>query len=136
MEQDFYTLLSTDASLIALVDDRIDPSVFSQGTGNPCIRYQKVTGGPGIHHGGSDGLSSDLMQVDVRARTAASALAVRDAMVALLHPYTGTVGNTDFLLIYLVEGGDRGIRHEKPNDVDYYIASLDFRIQSRAAAAS
>lgn len=142
MEADLYTLLATHGALTALVGTRIYPSAYEQHADDPCIRYQKITGGPGLYHGGSDGLSSDLVQIDIRARSFASAKAVRDVLVGehgtggLLHPYRGTVGDTDFRLIYLVEGGDRGVRHEKPNDVDYYTASLDFRIQSRAAAAS
>lgn len=133
METDFRALLAGHAQLIALVSTRIYPSTYAQGTDDPCIRFQKISGGPGLHMQGSDGLSNDLMQVDIRARSALSALAVRDVLMALLHPYRGVVGGTDFRVIALVEGGDRGIRHEKPNDTDYYTNSLDFRIWSRAA---
>lgn len=138
MEADFQYLLANHPALTALVGTRIYPSTYAQGATDPCIRYQKIGGGPGLHMQGSDGLSNNLMQLDIRARTAASALAVRDVLIGehgtggLLHPFRGGVGATDFRLIALVDGGDRGLRHEKPNNVDYYTNSLDFRIWSRA----
>jgi hypothetical protein len=139
MESDFRAILAGYAALIALVGTRIYPSAYAQGATDPCIRYQKITGGTGLHMQGSDGLDDAQVQVDIRGLTVASVIAVRDVLIGthgtggLLHPYRGIVGDTDFRLIRLVDGGDRGIRHEKPNDVDYYTASLDFRIWSRAA---
>jgi hypothetical protein len=135
METDFRALLANHAALSALVGTGIYPSAYAQGATDPCIRYQKITGSTGLHLRGSDGLSSNLVQVDIRALTALSALAVRDVLVALLHPYRGVVGGTDFRRISLADGGDRGVRHEKPNDVDYYTASLDFDVIYRRVAA-
>lgn len=152
MEADFKAILAGHAALLEVIGinlgtgvngpaagPSIYPSAYAQGCLDPCIRYQKIAGGPGLHMQGSDGLSNDLVQIDIRGRTAASVIAVRDVLLGahgtggLLHPYVGIEGSTNFQLIRLAEGGDRGIRHEKPNDVDYYTASLDFRVWSRAA---
>lgn len=131
MEADFRAILAGHAPLIALVGTRIYPSTYPQGATDPAIRYQKVSGITGLHMQGSDGLTESIMQIDVRATSAASALAVRDVLVALLHPFRGIQGDTDFRLIKV--DNDRGIRHEKPVDKDYYTASLDVRIWSRVA---
>lgn len=131
METDFRALLANDAGVSALVGTHIYPSTYTQGAADPCIRYTKVTGSTGIHMGGSDGLSEATMQVDIRAPSAASAFAVRDAVVAKLHAFSGTQGQTDFRLIKL--DADRG-SFEKPADTGYYTATLDFTVISRAAA--
>jgi hypothetical protein len=119
-------------TLVGLVDTRIYPATYAQAKADPAIRYQKITGAIGLHMQGSDGLSTDLMQVDVRALTAASALAVRDAIVTLLHGFQGVQGATDFKLIALRD--DRGVQFEKTEAASYYTASLDFDVYSRAAA--
>jgi len=138
MEDDFYALLSTHAPLTNLVPaDKITPSTYSQGVAGTVIRYQVIDSAPGLHMGGSDGLASSLMQVDIRAGSVAAAKAVRALLIGkhavggLLHPYRGVVGETEFQLINL--RSDRGIRHEKPGSQDFYTASLDFDVWSRAA---
>lgn len=138
MEQDFFALLASYAPLTALVPTtRITPVQYTQATGNPCLRYTKIDGTTGLHMTGSDGLTSSLMQIDIRALTFASLMAVRNVLIGahgvggLLHPYRGVVGDTDFRLIQL--RSDRGVQFEKPGSVEYYINSLDFDVWSRAA---
>lgn len=131
MEADFRALLAGDPALVALVATRIYPTVYPQGATDPCIRYRKITGSIGLHMQGSDGLNEDLVQIDVRAATAASAAAVRDALRALLHAYSGTVGSTSFRLIRLRD--DRGIGHEKTDSQEFYTASLDWDVTWRVA---
>lgn len=132
MENDFRALLATDATIIGLVAARIYPAVYAQNATDPAIRYQKITGAPGLHMRGSDGLSADLMQVDVRAATAAEVLSIRDAIVNRLHAFSGLQGPTDFLVIALRD--DRGVKFEKTEPKAYYTASLDFDVHSRLAA--
>lgn len=132
MEADFRALLATDATLIGLVSTSIYPSTYAQAATSPAVRYFKVTGAPGLHMQGSDGLSSDLMQVDARADTASSALAVRDALVARLNTFRGIQGATDFQLISLRD--DRGVQFDNTGPQSFYTASLDFDCWSRAAA--
>lgn len=139
MEDDFYALLAGHVQLTSLVPaNKITPSVYSQGLTGTVIRYQVIDGVTGLHMRGSDGLTSSLMQIDIRAGSVAAAKAVRAVLIGshgtggLLHPYRGIVGNTQFQVISL--RSDRGIRHEKPGSQDFYTASLDFDIWSRAAA--
>lgn len=137
METDFYALLVGHVALTALVPaNRITPSQYTQATGNPCVRYTKIDGITGLHMRGSDGLTSSLMQIDIRGVSAASVLAVRNVLIGshgeggLLHPYRGIEGGTVFQLIQL--RSDRGVQFEKPGAVEYYTCSLDFDIWSRA----
>ena len=139
MEDDFYALLTEHAPLIALVPaGKITPSTYTQGATGTVVRYQVIDSATGIHMQGSDGLASTLMQVDVRAASVAAVKAVRDVLVGrhgvggLLHPYRGIIGDTRIQLIQL--RSDRGIRFEKTAAQEFYTASLDFDIWSRAAA--
>jgi hypothetical protein len=135
MEADFVSILTSHVPLTTRIPaTRITPTQYVQGNGNPCLRYTKIDGAPGLHMQGSDGLSSSLMQIDVRAAAAGGAgplIAVRDILVSLLHPFRGVVGSSEFELIQL--RSDRGVRFEKPDAVEFYTCSLDFDIWSRAA---
>lgn len=131
MEADLVSLITGDGTVSGLISTRLYPAVYAQGATNPCARYRKITGSPGVHMQGSDGLNFDLVQIDVRATTAASAVAVRDALRALLHAYSGTVGSTSFKLIRLRD--DRGIGHEKTDSQEFYTASLDWDVTWRTA---
>jgi hypothetical protein len=132
MEIDFVALLEEAPAVSQLVADRLYPSTFDQATADPCIRWQKVTGAPGLHMGGSDGLDEATMQIDLRGLTAASVLEVRDAVVRLLHGWRGNKGDTDFRLIALTS--DRGVSFDKTDAEAFYLASLDFDVWSRVAA--
>ncbi|MFA5897935.1 MAG: DUF3168 domain-containing protein [Hyphomicrobium sp.] len=132
MEIDFRAILAGDVALIGLVSTRIYPSTYPQSATDPCIRYTKITGSDALHMQGADGLDFSLMQLDVRAASAASALAVRNALRALLNPFSGIQGATDFRLITLRD--DRGIRFELTGAQEFYTISLDFDVISRAAA--
>lgn len=129
METDFRSLIAGDPAVAALVAARIYPSTYAQAKDNPCVRYRKVTGTIGLHMRGSDGLGDDLMQIDVRALTALSAIAVKDAIIAKLHGFAGVSGNTEFLVIGLRD--DRGVGFEKTDAEQFYTASLDFNVSWR-----
>ena len=131
MEIDFKNLLTGDPAILALVETRITPSVYSQATADPAIRYQKITGNIGLHMQGSDGLSSDLMQVDVRSATAAETISIKAAIIARLHGFEGRQGSTDFRVIALRD--DRGVKFEKTDSKSYYTCSMDFDVWSRRA---
>lgn len=132
MDADFRAILAGHAALTNLVSTRIYPVQYPQAAASPAVRYTVINAAPGLHMQGSDGLTETLMQIDVRATTFASSVAIRDVLVALLHPYRGLVGNTDFRLIRL--SSDRGAQFEKPANFEYFTTSLDFQIWSRAAA--
>lgn len=138
LESDFRSILTGHAALTALVPAaRIFPANYAQGAASPAIRFNKINGATGLHMRGSDGLTETLMQIDVRSKVRegvgahGEVTAVRDVLVALLHPYRGIKGDTDFRLISL--DADRGVDFERTGADEYYTATLDFRIWSRAA---
>jgi len=136
MEADFYAILTGHTALTNLVPaTKITASNYKQGATGTLIRYSKVSGITGIHMTGSDGLSDSLMQIDIRGLASSGigpVMAVRDVLVAVLHPYRGIQGSTDFQVINLTN--DRGVQFEKPDTVEYFTCSLDFNVWSRAAA--
>lgn len=138
METDFRALLAGAVPIINQVEVRIYPTVYPQNATDPAVRYQKITGSIGLHMQGSDGLSGDLMQVDVRcdaqdqAGAVAKVQAIRTAIVDQLHGFEGIQGSTDFRVIALRD--DRGVRFEKTDAKAYYTTSLDFDVWSRRAA--
>lgn len=129
LEVDFRAVLLADATLAGKVGTRIYPSAYAQGAASPAIRCMRIAGAPGLHMQGSDGLDSALMQVDCRADTAASAMSVRDAVVARLHGFSGSQGSTHFQLVALQ--ADRGVQFDDTGPTAYYTASLDFECWSR-----
>lgn len=144
MENDFFSILTGHAELIGLVPaSRIFPVVYAQGSASPAIRYTKISGAPGLHMQGSDGLTSSIMQIDIRARVSdgqsdyGKVLAIRNVLVGkhgtdgLLHPFSGVKGETDFRLIRL--RSDRGVSHDKTGAEEFYTSSLDFDVWSKAA---
>lgn len=131
MEEEFRALLTGDAATAALVGTRVYPATYPQTAVDPCVRYRKVAGGPGMTMAGSDGLAAEQIQVDVRALTAASALSIRDAIVAKLHGFKGQQGDVMFQAIAL--DSDRGLDFESTGAKTYYTTSLDFSVWSAAA---
>lgn len=131
MERDFRTALLDDSAIAALVEARIYPSAYPQKSTSKAIRFRKVAGDTGLHMQGSDGLSSALVQVDLRAATADEAYELRDAIVARLHGFHAVVGATDFRLIAIAS--DRGVDFDSSTPTDWFTASVDFRVQWRAA---
>lgn len=132
LEADFRSILSNHASLTNLVPAaRIYTAYYPQASGDPAIRISKITGATGVHMQGSDGLSSTLMQIDIRGLASLGAvpvLAIRDVLMAKLHTFRGTVGSTFFQVISL--DADRGIDFEKPTTTEYLTATLDFDVRS------
>lgn len=130
MEADFRALLAGDTALAALVGDRIDWGIIPQGIADPNIVLYRIASAPAYTMQGADELDSVLVQASIRALSHASALAVRDALVARVSGFKGTVGVTDFRGIFI-----RAERHgsEKPNNVLYHTVQLDLDIWARAA---
>lgn len=144
MENDFFGILTGHAALTALVPvARIYPVVYAQAAASPAMRFTKVTGNTGLHMQGSDGLTRSTMQIDIRAKVLdgqaayGKVIAIRNVLIGthgtggLLHPYSGIQGTTDFRLIQLQD--DRGTVHEKTGAEEFYSASLDFDVWSKAA---
>lgn len=131
MQSALRSLLTGDATLAALVSTRIYWNAIPQDAADPCVVLYKITGAPGVHMQGSDGLESSIVQIDVRALTVTSMWAVRDAIITKLHAFSGQQGSVLFRGIFL---RDERQTSEKPGTVLYHRASLDFDIWSKSAS--
>lgn len=131
MENDFRTALISDPTIAGMIADRAYPAAYPQKSTASAIRLRKVAGSTGITMRGSDGLSSAVVQVDLRTATAAEAYALRDAIVAKLHAFAGVVDATDFRVISL--SSDRGVDFDTSTPMPWFTASLDFNVWWRAA---
>lgn len=144
MENDFRAIMADDAALTALVAARIYPVIYPQSVAGPAVRFTIISSIPGLHMQGSDGLTVSIVQVDIRAKVAPNVVAYSQVLNicnvligahgsgGLLHPFRGVVGSTDFRLIRLRD--KRGPEHEKTAAEEFFTASLDFDVWSKAAA--
>lgn len=130
MEADLLALLVDTAEVAGLVEDRISWAAVPQGEADPNLVLYKVTGAPGLHMRGTDGLEAALVQMNIRALSFASMIAVRNSVVGLLHGYRGIKGDTEFQQIAL---RDERQGSAKPETTLYYTDQLDFDVWSRSA---
>lgn len=92
MESALRALLVGYAPLTGLVGGATTPRIvwnhLPQATVRPAVVLFKITGAEGLTHGGPDGLSGNIVQIDVQALTVTSMWAIRDAIIAKLHGYS------------------------------------------------
>jgi hypothetical protein len=85
--------LLADASLAALVSDRVYPDKYPQGVSFPFVVYHQVSETAGYSHDGDSNLDTDRFQFDCYGSTKASAQAVKNALRALLSGKRFTASN-------------------------------------------
>lgn len=140
VEPDLRTILTTDATLTALVPaSKIRLGLVSQGEQGVVVSIYRISGAPGYHMQGSDNLEESRFQIDVRGRdqygwpgtgyTAAHPAAQR--IKELLSGYSGEKGSTDFKSIMLLLERQSS---EKPGDELFHKFSMDFQIWSTDAS--
>jgi len=126
MEAAIRALLYNSAALVALVPaTSIVWNHLPQEKPRPAIVLYRITGAPGIHMQGSDGLLNATVQIDIQATTVASMWAIRDALLSLLHAHHDTN------LRVIVAQGERQSQEElagKP----IHRCSMDFDVWYRA----
>lgn len=133
MEHDLRALVLSSSAVSTLIGTRYSVAALPQGGGAPSIFAIKVSGTVDYHMRGESGIDTDLVQLDLRSTTSmAEAMSLRDAVMAVLSGYSGTVGSTEFYGVFLrqerqsiaqAEGGGMG-----------YLIQLDFDISSRQSA--
>ena len=134
MEESLRALLTGHAPLVALVEQRIYWNTIAQSAGNPAVVLYFISGGPGYHMQGSDGLVSARIQIDVRASTLSAAWAAARLIKSHLSGFRGTVTTTDFRGIFLLS--ERQYFDKASNGSEaFHVVSLDFDVWSRAATA-
>ena len=140
METALRALLISDATLVGLVGANtgsspgVGPSIYwgdiPQGAKDPAVAMYKISGAPGYHMKGSDGLEASIVQINVRATSVPTMQAVSRAIKDRLSGFRGERDATDFRGIFL---RDERTASEKPGTTHYQTSQLDFDIWSRAA---
>lgn len=132
MEASIRALLVGHAPLTALVGERVYWDQIPQGADRPCVVMYKVSGVPGYHMRGPDGLSTDRVQFDCQAILTTDKWAIASTLEALLSGYRGTVGDTIFNGIFKVLERDK-TEPSTENDT-FRVRQLDFEFWHRAAS--
>lgn len=96
MQTDFWSLLTSQSSITDLVGTRIYWSEAKQGKQRPLIVLHLISEISEYTVAGTVDLESSLVQVDCWGNTLTDALAVSEAVKAVLSGYKGTVGDTTF----------------------------------------
>lgn len=131
MEVALRALLAAHAPLTALVGSRIVWNEIPQASADPNVSLFKITGAPGYHMQGADGLESSIVQINVRALTFGGMIQVKNAIIDRLSGFRGSMGDTRFQGIF--KTGERQA-FEKVDTASYHTAQIDFEVHSRAAA--
>jgi len=84
IETDFYSTLSGDGGVSALVGTKIHPHIVPEGTALPYITYSMVVGTPFNKLAGRTGLEKKRIQVNCWASTYAAAKALAEAVKTAL----------------------------------------------------
>lgn len=87
IEADVRTYLLADATVAALIDERVYPVSLPQTAVLPAVTYQRVFGTEGITHQGPSGLERTRIQFDCWATTYAEATALAEAVTDALRVY-------------------------------------------------
>lgn len=140
MESDLKALLLGYAPLVAVVGNNpggagkpaAGPSLYwneiVQAALDPVVSLFNIVPGVSYHYQGPSSLKGALVQINVRALSFASAVAVRDAIEARLSGFRGTQGSTVFGGIFL---RDTRSSSEKPGTVLYHTFQMDWDVWHR-----
>lgn len=116
--------LTGNATVAALVGDRVAPFKEDQAPTRPYITYQLINMGPRPHAMGSDpAVVTDRYQVDLWADTYAAVIELDDAVMAMLSRWRGTEAGVTVQASFHV---DRRDGYE--SDTKLHRRSLDFEI--------
>lgn len=92
MEEALTAALMADASVAALIDERLAWSLRPQGKGLPALVLHQISGPRGYHMAGEDAVSPYRVQADCLADSAPGAKALARAVIALVSGATGLSG--------------------------------------------
>lgn len=115
-------LLLADATLAALIGNRVQWDTLPQGSAQPSIVMYVISGVPDYTMQGASGYVQTRVQFDCRGMTAASARAVAEALETRLSGFRGTFGGFKFQGIFMQ--GQR-TRFDKDAAASWYTDSRD-----------
>jgi hypothetical protein len=134
VEAYIYERLTTSSAVIALLGNRIEPSMSSEMTVLPRVVYTRLSGQTEIFLGGESGLGYYLIQYDVFAKTYAQMNACAEAIRNRLSGFRGHIALNAiarmFFVVRLDATRDSYIAPVDGSDTPLYRRSMDFFIGS------
>jgi len=134
MDEALTALILASPAVTALIGEgassRLYWDVIGQAKASPAVVLYKISAIPDYSHRGPGGLVQSRVQIDCRAKTRATALAVARAVEGVLSGYRGKVSGIRFGSILKV--GERST-FEKTEAEAFYVMSADFVIWSGPA---
>lgn len=106
IESALYSILSSDDTIVDLVNTRISPNIISQKTIMPAISFQQISGQRGYVMAGPDGTVESRYQINCWANTYNASKELSEAVRKKLSDFTGTVNSRKIELIKLEDEGD------------------------------
>jgi hypothetical protein len=127
-EADLITYLLADASLTAIVSNRVYPQSVPQGAAMPAITVNTISGAPLYADEGEVGLDQNRVQISCYGDTYAVAKSVADAVRSRLSAKQDvTAGSTTF--IFIMQDNEHDLRETGANAAEYrFFTVLDFII--------
>jgi hypothetical protein len=106
IEQDIYSVLSSDDGVSALVSSRIKPHALSKSDVLPAIVYQRISTPRELPITGETGFTHPRFQLTCWASTYAVVRALADVVRSALHGKRGSFGNSTIQGCFVIDEGD------------------------------
>lgn len=119
----WYSKLSGEATITALVGLRIYPNVIPQDATLPAIAYQTISRAGVMAHDGATGLAWQRIQTTIVADSSTGAEAVAEACRKVLDGFRGTVGSVPVHAVFLDSAADNF-----GEITDTYVKRQDYRM--------
>ena len=121
LSESIYSELSTEASITALVSDRVFPVIAPVSADFPLIVYEKFSVDEGYSSSGADGIFGSLYRFHIFSTTLSNAEAIRSALRSFLSDKTGTFGTNSLNHLRVIAEAD-----EYEQDTQLYHILIDF----------
>ena len=127
IEKAIYSILTGDATVLALTSTRVRPVVALQGASLPYVIYQQISG-PRYHTtSGPIGMADTLYQVNCWASTYSDMKTLSEAVRKAMDGYSGTIASVVIDVIHIQDESDIPDLSADTN-INRYGKRLDFRI--------
>lgn len=128
VEQAIYSILSTDAAVIALVATRIHPGQLCQADTMPAIAYTQTAGPRDQVMDGPTGLVDSTFEIDCFAATYSDSRDLADAVRVALDGYADTAAGTEIQASMMINELDQPAIKAGTDVLTRYVKKLIFNI--------
>ncbi len=101
IEEAFYSLVTGNSGVAALISTRFFPLEIAQRSALPAACYQVITTSREYDQNGADGFASPRIQITITGRTYAEAKGVANAIRTGINGYRGMVGLVKIFGVFL-----------------------------------